>query len=122
MPDPGIDLADRESRIARRLERLFRIERNGGFARFPVETIARLVERRAALLETLAGLEATRRAGQPMRIAVLDAALEQLADEVARSLPIAEARVDRLRGELGRRGSTASGLRDDRGSRLLGRG
>ena len=122
MTDPSGELADRECRIARRLERLFRIERNGGFTRFPVETVARLVERRAALVETLAALDATRRAGRPMRIAALDSALEELAAEVARSLPHAEARVERLRRELGRRGGSGSGLRTDRASRLLGRG
>jgi hypothetical protein len=120
--DPDTDPLLRESRIARRLERLFRIERRGGFARLPAPTLHRLTERRARLIEALAELERARRAAHPARSPALDPALAGLAEEVSRSLPLATGQVEALRAELEQWHGGTSGLRDSSGNRLLGRG
>lgn len=122
MAGPGDIPLLREARLAGRLERLFRIERRGGFARLPAATIHRLSERRAALVETLAELENARRSAGPTRSPILDPALSALAREVERSLPAATVRVETLRAELDLQRGAASGLRDGGASRLLGRG
>jgi hypothetical protein len=117
--DPTVQV----SRTARRLARLFRIERCGGFERRPIETMRRLTERRGQLVEELMRLDAERRSFAPWvttdldrSMWVLTRAIDGLHDDVA-------ARLDRLGAELRlRRGEgTATGLRDG-GGQLLGRG
>jgi hypothetical protein len=94
-----------DANAVRRLARLFRIERHGGFARRPPAIAARLVQRRGELVEAVQRLDPGRSDG-------LDEALALLAREVDLALPLAAARVAALAAEL----------QDGRPLRLLGRG
>lgn len=122
---PELDLAIRESRAARRLGRLFRLERAGAFARWPAETVWRLIARRGTLVAELSELERQRAGAAASPLPELEAALGELAREVELSRERAEALVAELGAELRARRSAgvATGLRDDGGqSRLLGHG
>lgn len=124
MTDDATALLKREYRAARRLARLFRIERSGALARRPAEIERRMIERRGDLIGELARLDVKRRslASKPSRD--LDIAMGALAREVDR----AEQRCREVIAELGaelwrRRGmGTATGLRDRADGRLLGSG
>lgn len=120
--EPEIDLAMRECRAARRLSRLFRIERLGRFERHPIETVRQLIGRRAVLVDELAQLEAKRRALAAPLPAALDAALGELAREVDAARQSCLARAEQLAAELGqRRGEgRATGLRGGGAGQLLG--
>ena len=120
--EPVIDLAVRECRAARRLTRLFRIERRGRFERHSVETVRQLIGRRAVLVDELAQLEANRHAlGAPLP-AELGAALGELAREVGAARQSCLARSEQLAAELAqRRGEgRATGLRGGSAGQLLG--
>ncbi|MFZ2008263.1 MAG: hypothetical protein WAV02_24500 [Stellaceae bacterium] len=122
MIDEATALIRQEYRIARRLARLFRIERSGGFARRPAELVRRVAERRGAVIDELMRLDAMRRSLAPWATAELDIAMGALRREIDR----AEQRCRELLAELGaelerRRGlGTATGLRDRADGRLLG--
>lgn len=124
MIDDATVLLRREYRMARRLARLFRIERAGGFARRPGDVARRLIERRGRVIDDLVRLDARRLSLAPWTSTELDAAIGALAREVGR----AEQRCREVLAELGaelrrRRGlGTATGLRDGAGGRLLGSG
>jgi hypothetical protein len=124
MTDEATALIRREYRIARRLARLFRIERSGGFAHRPADVARQLLQRRGAVVAELMRLDAKRRSLAPWTAADLDIAMGALAREVDR----AEQRCRELLAELGaelerRRGlGTATGLRDGAAGRLLGSG
>jgi len=121
----GSDPTMRESRAVRRLGRLFKIERAGGFARRPAETVWRLIARRSMLMTELSRLERQRRAASAPSSPELEAALAELAREVDLSRQYGLMLVEELGAELrARRGNgVATGLRDHSpGSRLLGRG
>jgi hypothetical protein len=123
MSERAQDLAMRESRTARRLGRLFRIERAGRLAGRPGEIAWRLIERRARLVDELMRLDAARRPLAAPVPAELTAAIGDLAREVRRSQAECVARIEALQHELEqRRGAPrASGLRDRAaGGRLLG--
>jgi hypothetical protein len=124
MSDADIELATRESRAARRLGRLLRIERAGRFERQPVETSWRLIGRRARLIDELMRLDAARRSLAAPASPELDAAIRELAGEVDRLHVRCVLRLDALGDEIrGRRGEgMATGLRDGVDGRLLGRG
>lgn len=123
MIDEATVLLRREYRMARRLARLFRIERTGGLARRPGEVARRFIERRGRVVDDLVRLDARRLSLGPWTSTELDNAIGALAREVDR----AEQRCRELLAELGaelerRRGlGTATGLRDG-GGRLLGNG
>ena len=124
MLDPGTELMREEMRIARRLARLFRIERSGLLRHRPVEVVRALHERRRRLIDELARLEERRRSLNPWIPNELDLAMSALAREAARSeqrchefLAEIGARLSHLRGEGNR-----TGLRDGAAGRLLGRG
>jgi hypothetical protein len=119
---PDLDTCER--RLARRLSRLFRIERTGGFDRRPAATIRRLIERRGALIDELIALERRRRSGAAAGSAALHRSMAELAGEVRRSRDRAEAHSARLQAELGlRRGrGPATGLRGGTSGTLIGRG
>jgi hypothetical protein len=119
---PDLDIGER--RLARRLSRLFRIERAGGFDRRPAATVRRLIERRGALIDELIAVERRRRSGNAAGSAALHQSMAQLADEARRSRDCAEAHSARLRAELElRRGrGPATGLRGGAGGTLIGRG
>ena len=122
MIDETTALIRQEYRTARRLARLFRIERSGGFARRPAELMRRWAERRGAVIDELMRLDAKRLSLAPWTTADLDIAMGALAREIDR----AEQRCRELLAELGaelerRRGlGTATGLRDGADGRLLG--
>lgn len=108
-------------RIARRLSRLFRIERSGGFDRRPAATVRRIVERRDALIDALIAFQ---RQHEEAPTAAFLRSLAELADEVRYAQEYAEAQIVRLRMELGlRRGDgRPTGLRGGADGQLLGRG
>lgn len=118
---PDLDAAQR--RMARRLARLFRIERAGRFEQRPVAAV-RLMERRGALIDALIATLSQRRSGTDLRSPGLEGALADLAFEVRRSRERAKTRLERLHAELRlRRGDMPpSGLRGSGGGKLLGRG
>jgi hypothetical protein len=124
MNDDATALLSREQRAARRLVRLFRIERVGRFANRPAETVQRLIERRGLLVEELARLEARRKSLAPSTTVELDLVLRTLAMEVDRAEQWCLERLAELGAELARRrgAGTATGLRDSADGRLLGHG
>ncbi len=97
-------MPEADANLVRRLARLFRIERRGGFARLPPATAARLVARRGELVAVVQRLAAA-------RSAAIAEALAVLAREVDLALPRAAARVAVLAAER----------RDAAAPRLLGR-
>jgi hypothetical protein len=113
-----------ESRTVRRLSRLFRIERAGGFERRAAPTVRRLIARRRGLIERLIASDLGRRPSRAARAARLDAALSDLAGEVRQSQEFAAIRLERLEAELRlRRGDgPATGIREGAGGHLLGSG
>lgn len=124
MPASISDPAARQSRIARRLTRLFRFERTGSFARRPTETVWRLIAARGELMAELTRIERQRREARVAASPELDKAMQELAAEAALSRTYGEMLVGELGAELrARRGEgAASGLRDGGGGRLLGCG
>jgi hypothetical protein len=121
--DPAV-MIRREARAARRLARLFRIERRGGFARWPAATVSRLVERRGALVDELLRLDTRRQSIARRTTADLRLAMGALAREVHRGEQHCQGQLAELGAELARRrepGAT-TGLRDGAGGQLLGSG
>jgi hypothetical protein len=124
MIDPVTELMRTEIAIARRLARLFRLERSGHLRRRPVETVRRLIDRRGRLIDELTQLEERRRSLAPWVPDELGSTMGALAQEVERG----EQRCLEFLAEIGARRSqlrgkgTATGLRDGADGRLLGRG
>ena len=123
MTVPATDLFIAESRAARRLARLFRIERHGGFDRWPAATVSRLIERRGMLVKDLKHLNGVRRSLPATRSSELDAALKALETEVNRAINPTRSRVEQIGGDL--RSLTAArlptGIRDTGRGQLLGK-
>lgn len=112
----------RQCRAARRLTRLFRIERLGGFERWRADVVQRLLDRRAAIIGELLALAPTP-PDPSRRSPELYGVLHDLSVEVARSQTKAQERADVLAGELrARRGADLTGLRSSATGHLLGRG
>jgi hypothetical protein len=111
-------------RTARRITRLFRIERIGRLERRPAATIRRLITRRGALIDALIAAERRRRSDAETRPPALEQAFAELALEVGECRPSAERRLFELAAELRlRRGEVPpTGLRPSIGGQLLGRG
>lgn len=124
MPIDEAMTTQREIRVARRLVRLFRIERSGGFARRSNATVQQLLERRGVLIDELLRLEAKRRSFTAWTPAELDLAMVALKLEADRAERSCQALFARLGAELGRLhgASEPTGLRDGAGGQLLGRG
>lgn len=122
MIDDATALIRRECRTARRLARLFRIERSGGFPRRPAELVRRLAERREAVIDELVRLDAKRLSFAPWATADLDIAMGVLAKEVDRTEQYCRELLAELGAELERRRGlgTATGLRDGVDGRLIG--
>jgi hypothetical protein len=118
------DLHLRESRTARRLGRLFKIECAGGFDRWPLATIWRLVERRGAVIRELFKLDELRRSLASSGSSELDQALRELARDVSRGSDCARFRAEKIDGDLrARRGDgVATGIRSGPDGQLLGKG
>jgi hypothetical protein len=117
-------LMRQEVQAARRLARLFRIERSGCLARRPGETGRQFLDRRGVLVDELARLEAKRQSIAPGTPTELDLAMDALRLEVDRAEQFCLALLARLGAELGRlRGEgRVTGLRDSASGQLLGRG
>jgi len=120
----GTDMIAREARAARRLGRLFKIERAGGFDRRPTATVCHLLERRGALVAELLLLDGMRRSLPSPHSTELEQALLELESEVRQSLHHSQSRMERLWTDLRlRRGAgPPTGIRDSAAGRLLGRG
>jgi hypothetical protein len=117
-PDP----IERQCRTARRLRRLFRIERNGGFDRRPLAAVSRLVARRGALIAELAAHDDRRLLTAVPAPSGLDRDLNALRREVERSLGAAQLRLQRIGKDLriSRGEGSPTGLRDGGAGRHLG--
>jgi len=124
MIDEATALLEREYQLARRLARLFRIERSGGFARWPTQTVRRLIERRGIVADELMRLDARRLSVAPSTTAALDTAIGALAREVDVAEQHCLRRLTDIGAELERRRGigAATGLRDSSDGRLLGSG
>ena len=124
MSDAAVALLRQEQRAARRLARLFRIERAGRFSGRPAETVRRLIERRGRLADELAALDARRQSLARRTTVELDLAIGALAQEVECTERWCVERLAEIRAELARRrgAGTATGLRDRVDGQLLGRG
>jgi hypothetical protein len=122
MTEPEGTLELIESRAARRLGRLFRMERVGCFEGRPIETVWRLIRRRARLVDELIRLDAERRSQAAPGSVELGVAIGELVREVDRSQTRCVDRITALAGELRRQqaGGVATGLRDGADGRLLG--
>ena len=123
MTDDAAALVRQEQRAARRLARMFRIERSGRLARRSAETVRRFIERRGRVVDELTRLDARRQSLAPRKTAELDLAMGDLAREADQ----AEQNCQELLAELGaelshRSGTPPTGLRDGADGRLLGRG
>jgi hypothetical protein len=116
-------LAIKECRVARRLARLFRIERTGGLARRPRDIARRIVNRRAELIDELVRLEECRRSLEPATLPELDDAMDSLAREVDSTEQHCLERLAEIGDELRRRRGIGirTGLRDGTSGQLLGR-
>jgi hypothetical protein len=117
-------LATKECRVARRLARLFRIERSGSLARRPKDVVRRMVDRRAQLIDELVRLEECRRSLEFSTLPDLDVAMAILAREVDCTQQHCLERLAEIGEELRRRRGIGirTGLRDGMSGQLLGRG
>jgi hypothetical protein len=124
MIDDAAALTRREYRAARRLARLFRIERSGGLARRPAEIVRRMIERRGDLIGELASIDVKRLSLAPKPTPDLDIAMGSLAREVDHAEQHCREVIAELGAELERRRGmgTATGLRAGADGRLLGSG
>lgn len=120
---PETEPIERARHIARRLGRLFKIERVGALDRRGYEIGQRVIARRAALLGELIRLDTRQRRSASPRSAALEQTLAELAQEVDVSLRVAQSRVQRLRNDLRLRlgEGRATGIRDNSNGRLLGK-
>ena len=100
MKESGSALGRRQSRAARRLNRLFQIERNGGFERWPAATVSKLIERRGSVVEALLTMELKRRSTTTQPSPELDSALFILRGEIDRALDRAQTRLEQISKEL----------------------
>jgi hypothetical protein len=124
MIDEATALIRQEYWAARRLARLFRIERSGGLARRPAEIVRRMIERRGDLIGELASIDVKRLSLASEPTPELDLAMGSLAREVGRAEQRCREVIAELDAELQRRRGigTATGLRDGADGRLLGSG
>jgi hypothetical protein len=124
MANDATTLIRQEYRAARRLTRLFRIERSGRLGRWPHGIVQQLMDRRTRLIDELQRLEQRRRSRAPSTRAELDLAMGALAQEVDLAEQRCLERLAELGAELGRRrgGGMATGLRDGTDGQLLGHG
>ena len=106
----------------RRLARLFRIERNGGFDRRPPALIARLIERRGILVDELR-MTLQRRSITDTSPTELDRSLNALAREVERTLDHVRARLEEISNDLrlSRGEGLPTGIRNSSHGQSLGK-
>ncbi|HEY5208119.1 MAG TPA: hypothetical protein VIJ42_01620 [Stellaceae bacterium] len=123
MAEGGRDIVAHEALLARRLVRLFRIERSGQLSRRPRDLVARLLQRRGELIDALIRTDAARR-GLKIPITVeLQRAAEALWRETTQSWRSTDARLQQLRADLlmARGEGIPSGIRGHAGGRVIGR-
>lgn len=118
------DIVAHESYLARRIVRLFRIERVGRLSRRSHELMQRLLDRRGELIDALVRIDAARR---QLRLPVspeLQQAAERLWQESGDARRAADARLDQLHTDLliARGHGIPSGIRGSATGRILGRG
>jgi hypothetical protein len=117
------DIVAHESLLARRVGRLFRVERNGQLARRRHELGEHLLRRRGELIEALIRTDAARRALKIPITGELQRAAETLWRETAQSWRSADTRLQQLRADLlmARGEGTPSGVRGTAAGRIIGR-
>lgn len=122
MSERGQASSRRESGLARRLARLFRIERNGGFGRWPVAIVRKVVERRGALIEALMTIDSNRHSIAAPPSEELDAALDDLSRESEHALNRARKQLEQISNDLrlSRGEGLATGIRTTTGGHTLG--
>ncbi|MGA8756411.1 MAG: hypothetical protein WB611_08765 [Stellaceae bacterium] len=122
MSETEPDVMRSESSTARRLTRLFRIERRGGFDRRPVAIVRQLIARRGALVEALLMLDLQRRMSATRSSAELDWALAGLSREVDRARDRAAKRLEQIVKDLrlSRGEGLATGIRTSTAGHTLG--
>ncbi len=122
MSESGRSLIDCEARIARRLSRLFRIERNGGFERSPFAIVKKVVDRRGMLVEVLMTIDSKRRSVGALPSQELEAALTDLSREAERTWDRAHARLEQIGNDLrlSRGEGLATGIRTSTAGHNLG--
>jgi hypothetical protein len=120
--EKGPESVDRQSRAARRLARLFRIERNGGFERWPPAVSRQLIERRGQLIEAmLTDLKRQAIVAQPS--AEVDRALAHLSREIEGAVDHVRAQLQQIGKDLrlSRGEGLPSGIRNSPGGHPLGK-
>lgn len=124
MSEVPSNLTLREYRLLRRLARLFRIERKGGFARRTAPLAARLIHRRGLLLDQLVAIEIERNDSAAAPSRELRGAVDALAQEIERARRSAETRLAMLRADLRALGGEGipTGMRNRAAGRVIGRG
>lgn len=107
-----------------RLLRLFRLERDGRFERWPIGFVFALIARRSRCIEELITLDAERRRRGAKPDRTLHDAAHALAREIGDTLQPAEARAERLRSDVKaiRGEGVNSGVKGFSSGRVLGRG
>jgi hypothetical protein len=122
MPNGGRDIRTHEAHLARRLGRLFRIERSGRLQQRGADVTARLQVRRGELIAALMRTEATRRQLRLATTPALHQALAALWHETGAMHRVADRRLQQSRSELllARGEGIPSGIRGTLAGRLLG--
>lgn len=120
--DNARDADTEQTRVARRLCRLFRIERAGRFETRPAAVVQRLIARRDTVIDALLAAETQRRRDGRPSSAATTAAFEELRLEVDQGQVPAAAKSRALQAELRKRnaGPAGSGLRNKARGRFLG--
>jgi hypothetical protein len=123
MSDSPSDATGIEMRAARRLARLFRIERRGALGRRAAALAARLVERRAALIAALVTADRERRVAAVRPGPELDRAMTELSREACLGLLDAQTRLQRIANDLrlSRGEGRPTGIRGNSDGRPLGK-
>jgi hypothetical protein len=124
MPDRERDIVAHESHLARRIARLFRMERVGRLIGRSQELTQRLRDRRGELIDALMRTDAARRNLRILISPELQRAVEALWRESGDAKRDADARLDRLRADLlmARGEGIPSGIRGSAAGRIIARG
>ena len=122
MSESGRALIWCERDAARRLSRLFRIERRGGFKRWSFAIVRMVVDRRGALIEALVTIDSKRRRAGNLSSRELDAALTDLSRETERALDRAHKQLEQISKDLrlSRGEGLATGIRTSIAGHTLG--
>jgi hypothetical protein len=115
-------LVRRESRAARRLLRLLRIERAGILDRRPARLAARMIERRGILIGTVLNMDRERRLAAIRPPAELDRVMAELTGEIALGRDRAHTRLQQIGKDLrlSRGEGLPSGIRNSASGHSLG--